>query len=82
MNAIYTEEICENCLQWLVNNESDHTKLEFEEMQKTLKVWAQDKYVPAGLCDISEPFFSHSRCILCNCLAGTREDYYFRDENE
>ena len=72
----YKEEICANCLQLLANNEGDHTKKELKTMEKTLKNWQKQKYIPVGPGP-EESFFSWSKCSLCDCLPGTRYDYIF-----
>jgi len=85
-NNIYVQNICSDCLQWLENNESNHSEEEFTTMQETLSVWVKEKYYPAG-ANIDkngncEPFFSWSRCELCNGLAGDRYKYNFIDESK
>lgn len=78
---VYQEEICTDCLHALVNGESDHTEEEENRMIKVLEKWQTQNYVPAGLADNLEPFFSHTRCILCNSLPGDRYEYNFFDKS-
>ena len=78
---IYVQEICENCLQLLVNGESDHTPEELKTMEKTLQDWQKNSYIPAGLADNMEPYFSWQKCELCNSLPGTRYEYNFFDKS-
>jgi len=79
VKGVYQQEICDNCIQWLANNEGDHTPEEFERMQKTLEKWAKEKYIPAGLTDQIDSYFSPSRCDLCHALPGNRWKYNFFD---
>jgi hypothetical protein len=78
---VYQQNICNNCLQMLVNGESDHTEEELSTMNKTLDNWAKDKYIPAGLSDNLEPSFSWHKCDLCDGLAGDRYEFNFFDES-
>ena len=79
-NNIYIQNICSDCLQYLVNNENYHTNEETERMIKTLMQWGKTKYYPSGLTDNTEPSFSHCKCDLCNGLAGDRFEYYFEQK--
>lgn len=81
-NNVFQQQICDNCLQMLVNGESDHTDHELNKMNETLDNWQKDKYIPAGMSDNMEPFFSWHHCDLCNSLAGNRYEYNFFDESE
>lgn len=78
--SIYQEEICSDCLQMLVNGESNHTPEELKLFNKTLNLWKNDvdPYVPAGpVMEDGEVEFSNSKCILCDCLPGKRHLYHF-----
>lgn len=75
---IYTQQICTDCLQYLVNNESYHSDKEFNTMLETLTKWAKTGYTHLGMTDTEhESYFSHNHCDLCNGLAGNRIDYNF-----
>jgi hypothetical protein len=74
---VYQQNICSNCLQMLVNGESDHTEEELTTMGNTLNEWSKTGYTPAGLSDNMESSFSWHKCDLCNCLAGDRYEYNF-----
>ena len=78
---VFQQEICSNCLQLLVNGESDHTETELNKFYETLDKWSTDKYVPAGLSDNMESFFSWHKCDLCDSLPGDRYEYNFFDES-
>lgn len=80
MKNIYKQIICPNCLQLLVNGESNHTEKELTEINNTLDLWAKDKYYPIGMADTLTPYFSWSKCELCNGLAGDRYEYNFIDK--
>lgn len=82
MKTVYIQNICTNCLQWLVNNESDHTEEEKQTMFNTLDQWSKDKYIPAGLSDNLEPSFSWHTCDICHALPGDRYEYNFFDESK
>ena len=86
MKNVYIQNICLNCLQLLVNGESDHTEEELNMFNTTLDKWQKDKYIPAGMnmaeSENYEPFFSWSKCDLCDGLAGDRYEYNFFDESE
>ena len=80
-SKVFQQSICTDCLQLLVNGESDHAPEELVRMNKTLAQWADSKYVPAGMHTDEngncEPSFSWHRCDLCNGLAGDRYQYDF-----
>ena len=79
---VYQQEICSDCLQLLVNNESNHTETELKSFHSTLENWAKQKYVPAGLSDNMEPFFSWKCCDVCGQIAGNRYEYNFFDQSK
>jgi hypothetical protein len=75
---LYKQEICSDCLQYLVNDESYHSEQEKETMNETLLNWNNQKYFPVGTSDqLDEPFFSSHRCDLCGSLPGNRFIYFF-----
>ena len=77
---VFTQNICSDCLQLLVNGESEHSEKELEAHNKTLTDWAKLKYFPAGLSDNTERFFSWSDCDVCGQIAGDRYEYNFIHE--
>ena len=74
---VFTQSICSDCLQLLVNGESEHSEQELKTFNDTLSKWAESKYIPAGMSDNDESFFSYSKCDLCNQMAGDRHEYNF-----
>lgn len=74
---VYNQQICNDCLQLLVNGESDHTEKELNTFNKTLLGWSKLNYFPAGLSDNEEGYFSHRNCDICGQIAGQRNDYNF-----
>lgn len=82
MKNIYKQEICDNCLQALLHQESNHTTEEMCAKGETLEQWAQENYHPAGLSDNQDPFFSQRKCDLCGALPGNRYEYNFVDKNQ
>ena len=74
---VFTQNICSDCLQLLVNGESNHSEEELKQFNQTLTEWSKLKYVPAGLSDNEESFFSWSKCDICNQIAGDRHEYNF-----
>jgi hypothetical protein len=74
---VFQRNICLDCLQLLVNGESDHSEEELTQFNHTLELWAKTGYIPAGLSDNSEPFFSHNNCDICNQMPGNRYEYNF-----
>ena len=74
---VFQQNICSDCLQLLVNNESEHSEEELNTFNKTLSDWNKTGYIPAGLADNMEPFFSWSSCDVCNQIAGMRYEYNF-----
>lgn len=80
-NNIYTQNICGDCLQSIVNGDNERDIAELNEMNKTIEQWSKEKYFPLGLTENTEPFFSHSKCDLCDQLAGQRYEYYFIDKS-
>jgi hypothetical protein len=85
MKSIHIQNICPNCLQWLVNNESQHTEQEKNKMNETLANWAKEKYYPLAPNfegDFYESSFSHNHCDLCDCLPGERYEFNFIDKSK
>jgi len=79
---IYTQQICPDCLQVLANGHTDSERHDLNTMQETLTNWAKDGYTEAGITDNQEGYFSHSKCDLCNGLAGTRYEHNFKQLNQ
>jgi hypothetical protein len=82
---IYIQNICGDCLQMLVNNESNHEPQELEQYHKTLDQWYNDNYTECGpnYDDNGniEPFFSWHHCDICDGLPGMRYEYNFIDKS-
>lgn len=79
---VYTELICSNCLQKLLNNEGNHTEKELKEMQNTLSKWREENYLPLEFHpDLQGAEFSNLPCNLCNAKAGDRYLYNFIDKS-
>jgi hypothetical protein len=76
-SSLFIQIICSDCLQSIVIGCNEMDENELNEMDKTLNLWAKDNYFPFGLTNNTEPFFSWSKCELCNQLAGDRYEYYF-----
>jgi hypothetical protein len=74
---IYTQEICDDCLQYLVNGSIHESSEEKERCDKTLDEWSKTNYIPLGSANDNEGYFSHHSCDLCNCLPGNRFEYSF-----
>jgi hypothetical protein len=79
---VHQQSICEDCLQSLVNGEGGHTEKEIKKMNKTLLLWSEQSYEPAGINDDKEPFFSWKVCDLCGQKAGDRYKYNFFDKSK
>lgn len=75
-HKVFQQNICSDCLQLLVNGESDHSESELKQFNETLKQWELTGYIPAGTTEL-ESFFSHNSCDICNQIAGTRYEYNF-----
>ena len=74
---VFAHAVCYDCLQLLVNGESDHTKHQLAVFHQTLKTWSEQKYTPLGIGENIEPYFLYSQCDICDGLAGDRYEYYF-----
>lgn len=74
---VFQQNICPDCLQLLVNGESNHTEEELKNFNSVLTEWAKTGYIPAGLADNMEPFFSWKTCDICGQIAGIRYEYNF-----
>ena len=77
----FTQDICSDCLQYLVNNEHRSDSVEEAKMIETLSEWNKECYGPLGLDEDCEPFFSPCKCDLCNQIAGDRFKYVFGNVN-
>lgn len=73
----FVQNICADCLQYIVNNEHRSDSVEEMKMLETLSEWNKEYYSPLGLDDDCEPFFSHCKCDLCDQIAGDRFKYVF-----
>ena len=78
---IYKQEICPECLQLLVNGESEHTPEELIQFNKTLDKWYKENYIALGPSNDNEAYFSWLNCDLCNSLPGNRFEYDFIDKS-
>lgn len=75
---IHVQQICGNCLQLLVNDESEHTEKELNEFHSVLERWRKElNYIPLGLTDNNEPYFTGQKCDLCDALPSHVYEYNF-----
>lgn len=80
MNNLHKQYICENCLQLLVNGESNHSEDELHTFNVKLNNWKQQYYVAVGLTENNEPSFSWKSCDICETKAGNRYEFIFKKE--
>ena len=78
---VYQQNICSDCLQLLVNGESEHSEKELITFHSTLENWSKTGYTPAGLSNNQESFFSWKCCDVCGQIAGDRHEYNFFQNN-